>query len=116
MFEVTWAPPAAADDSAFVAVLCELINGAYDRAESGLWSEAIGRTSSFDVANRLRTGDVLIAEEHGRPVGSVFTRQLDDQTAWLGAQRVPLGQREPELAGFLLRDCDLAVYHKPLGT
>jgi hypothetical protein len=44
MVEVKQAPLDAADDLTLVAVLCELINGAYDSAESGLWREPIGRT------------------------------------------------------------------------
>ena len=77
-------PAAAADDAVLVAGLAELVNRVYAVAEEGLWSEDHVRTTTGELADGIRDGEIAVARLDGRVVGSVCIRQLDPRTGGFG--------------------------------
>ena len=88
MLEVTMLPAASADDATLVDALCQVVNEAYEVAETGIWRQNYARTSVREVFAAIRSEQVAAARLSGRLVGSVFIRKLDSETGWFGALAV----------------------------
>jgi len=77
-------PPEAAGDRALADELARIVNDAYAVGEAGLWVEGTVRTTSEQVADSVRGGDLLAATIADRLVGCVRVRAIDAATAQLG--------------------------------
>src|SRR4051812_50228639 len=76
--------PAAAEDGVLVAELRVLVNRAYEVAEEGMRHGGVARTTDAEVSDAIRDGEVLVATDIGRVVGSIRTRLLNEGTGWVG--------------------------------
>jgi GNAT superfamily N-acetyltransferase len=65
--------------------LANLINRVYDEAESGMWKRAGTRISSEEVAERLQSASMILAEIEGSIVGAVSIRRIDSHIGEFGA-------------------------------
>jgi len=65
--------------------LATLINRVYDEAESGMWKRAGTRISKEEVAQRLQSRSVVLAEINGSIVGAVSLMLMDSRTGEFGA-------------------------------
>ena len=74
----------AADDTAFIEELVDLINEAYATSEAGLWADGAARTTPEEVGELVRTSQIAVARANGELVGSVRIQQLDDITGEFG--------------------------------
>jgi GNAT superfamily N-acetyltransferase len=82
-------PEAAADD-ALVDDLTRVINDAYCVGEDGLWVEGTVRVTPTDVADAIRTQEMIKAADGDRLVGCACLVKLDDGTLDLGMLSVAL--------------------------
>jgi GNAT superfamily N-acetyltransferase len=82
--EVTVLAPAEARDEVLVGELVRLINRAYAIGEAGLWLDGWTRTERGEIAEAIRSGEMLAATLEGRLVGCAYVRQVDAGTADLG--------------------------------
>lgn len=78
----------AEEDAALVDEVTELVNRAYQVAEQGLWADGVARTTPQETAAAVACGELAVAREQGRVVGSIRTRQMDSETGWFGALAV----------------------------
>ena len=88
MAEIVILPAAQADDAALLDALCRVVNGAYEFAEAGMWRYQYARTSVGEMSAAIRDEQVAAARLDGRLVGSICTRELDNERGWLGALAV----------------------------
>ncbi len=88
MIEVEVLFPAAADDPVLVAELAVLVNRAYEVAEDGMWHDGVARTTDAEVSEAILDGEIAVARDGGRIVGSIRTRLLDRETGWFGVLAV----------------------------
>jgi ribosomal protein S18 acetylase RimI-like enzyme len=72
---------AAPEDAAEVL---RIINAAYDAGEVGIWEHGWTRTGIEAVEEMIAAGEIAVARQDGRIIGSVRVRRLDDDTAELG--------------------------------
>ena len=77
------APNEACDD-VLVEELARLTNAAYAVGEAGLWLDGTTRTEPRELADAMRSGEMLAARLGGRLVGCAYVRPLDAGTADLG--------------------------------
>jgi GNAT superfamily N-acetyltransferase len=77
-------PALAADDSALVSEITDLVNRVYAAAERGLWLEGATRTTEAEVAGLIRAEQIAVSQMDGRLVGSVRVQELDGGQAELG--------------------------------
>ena len=82
--DVALLPAVAADDAALVDGLVAVVNEVYATAEDGLWGEGWARTSSTDVAELIRAGQLAAATREGRIVGCIRVHDVADDTSELG--------------------------------
>ena len=82
--EVKLLAPDEARDELLVNELARIINGAYAVGEAGLWLEGATRTGAGEVAEAIRSGEMLAATLEGRLAGCAYVRPLDALTADLG--------------------------------
>ena len=81
-------PPSSAGDKVLIAQLTVLVNRAYELAEEGLWLSGVARTTEAETAESIADGQVAVAREDGRLVGSVRFRKRDATMAWFGVLAV----------------------------
>jgi GNAT superfamily N-acetyltransferase len=74
---------ASADDG-LVAELTGLVNRVYAVAEEGLWVDGATRTTLEEMAALIAAGEIAVAQERGRIVGSVRVQQINEVTAEFG--------------------------------
>ena len=79
--------PGAADDRALVAIAA-LVNHAYEVAEEGLCHGGVARTTTAETAEVMTGGQVAVARNGGRVVGSIGTQLLGSETGWFGVLAV----------------------------
>jgi ribosomal protein S18 acetylase RimI-like enzyme len=77
-------PPAAADDTATVARLTDLINEVYADAEKCLWAAGAKRTNTEEVAGFVRAGQIAVARLGLYVVGCVRIHEVNDTTSEFG--------------------------------
>lgn len=82
--EVSYVPPAVADDDAEVGRIVELVNRVYAEAEKGLWLDGAERVDRPGVVAMIRAGELVVARLRGRLVGTVRIQRLDDGLAEFG--------------------------------
>ncbi len=92
----------AAGDAALVAEVTDLVNLAYEAAEEGLWLGDVPRTTLAETADAVARGQLAVARDQGRLVGSVRIRQLDGETGWLGVLAVAPSQGGCGIGGKLV--------------
>ena len=88
MIEIEVLLPVAADDPELVAEITALVNRAYEVAEHWLWHAGVTRTTITEMADAITDGQVVVARDRGRLVGSIRTRWLDSETGWFGVLAV----------------------------
>jgi GNAT superfamily N-acetyltransferase len=64
--------------------IAELVNRAYAPAVLELWTSPFDRVSADAVADYIVSGELLVAESDGTPIGCVRYRELDSDTGWFG--------------------------------
>ena len=94
--------PVAADDPELVADISALVNRAYEFAEEGLWHGGVARTTLPETYDAITAGEVVVARDDGRLVGSIRTRQLDSETGWFGVLAVDQTQGRRGIGGRLV--------------
>jgi GNAT superfamily N-acetyltransferase len=77
-------PAAAADDATLIERITALTNDVYAAAEQGLWAEGATRTTSADVAELTRAGEIAVARLGGEIVGCIRIQRLDEHTGEFG--------------------------------
>ena len=83
--EISCRLPKKADlEPAAIHRLCELINRVYDEAESGMWQANGTRTSPEQVAELLRTQELILAEYGSDVVGCVNVKVMKAGVAEFG--------------------------------
>ncbi|WP_226887306.1 GNAT family N-acetyltransferase [Nocardia brasiliensis] len=85
MVTIEMVPTEAADDTALVAELADLVNRVYEVAEEGLWRDGASRTTTSELAGLITAAEIAVArDEGGRIVGAVRIQQLTDGTGEFG--------------------------------
>ena len=79
-----------AEDATLVARVTDLINEAYQGSEDGIWLESAARTSTDEVAGRVRANEIAVTRLSGEVVGCVRVQSLDAETSEFGRLAVPL--------------------------
>jgi GNAT superfamily N-acetyltransferase len=109
MIEIQVLPAAASDDAALMARIADLINEVYAVAEDGLWIEGATRTTTREVAELTRAGEIVVARLRGRVVGCVRVQRLDETTGEFGMLAADPAHRGlgvgRELVRFAEREC-----------
>ncbi|MET9263977.1 GNAT family N-acetyltransferase [Amycolatopsis sp. NPDC004079] len=82
--EIAVLPPSAAEDAALVALLTELVNTVYAKAEAGLWAGSADRTNASEMAGLVRAGEIAVARLAGDVVGSVRIQRLAEDLGEFG--------------------------------
>ncbi|UKD56176.1 GNAT family N-acetyltransferase [Amycolatopsis sp. FU40] len=82
--EIAFLPPSAAEDAALVALLTDLVNTVYAKAEAGLWAGSADRTNAGEMAGLVRTGEIAVARIGEAVVGSVRIQRLADDLGEFG--------------------------------
>jgi hypothetical protein len=95
---ITVLPSSAAGDEVLVAELTVQVNRAYEQAEQGLWLSGGARSTDAETAEAIAHGQVVVAQEDGRIIGSVRSFKVDDTTTWLGVLAVEEGHGVKESA------------------
>ncbi|WP_394619376.1 GNAT family N-acetyltransferase [Lentzea sp. JNUCC 0626] len=72
------------DDTTQAAEIAALINRVYADAEKGIWLDGAERTTPEEVAGLIAAGEIAIARDNGRLVGSVRIHELDDGAGEFG--------------------------------
>lgn len=114
--EISFVPPAAAGDAAFLAEAADLVNRVYADAEKGIWREGAERTSAGDLAAIVRAGELAAARLDGRLAGAVRVRRLATGEGEFGMlvaspehRGIGLGRRLVEFAEGWAREQGLAT-------
>ena len=102
MIRIEMLLPAAADDPVLVADISALVNQAYEVAEAGFWHRGVARTTLTETSDAITAGEVVVARDHGRLVGSMRTRQLDKETGWFGVLAVDHADGRRGIGGELI--------------
>ena len=76
--------PAAGDDARLVDHLTSLINDVYEVAERGLWRDGATRTTTSELAELIRAGQIAVATVDGRIVGSIRVHDVEDDASEFG--------------------------------
>lgn len=95
-------PPEAADHAELVARITDLINDVYAVAESGLWRDEATRTTTTEVAELIRLGEIAVATRDGRIVGSVQLHDVGDDASEFGLLVAARDQRNTGVGRALL--------------
>ncbi len=77
-----------------VAEVVRITNAAYDRGEAGIWLPGWKRTDPEWTGSEVAAGEVYVAREDGRIVGSIRVVRLRDDTAEFGLLAV-----DPDVGG-----------------
>ena len=101
--ELSLLPATASEDCRVVAEVSDLVNRAYVVAEQGMWHTGVARTTFAETAEAIHQGELVVAYEDGRLVGSIRSRQLDERTGWFGALAVDVGQAGRGVGGKLVK-------------
>lgn len=102
-------PSSCAGDEVLVADLTVLVNRAYELAEEGLWLSGVARTTEAETAEAIADGQVAVAREDGRILGSVRFLKLDETTAWFGVPAVEEGHGGQGVGAALVRFVESAA-------
>ncbi|MYW91486.1 GNAT family N-acetyltransferase [Amycolatopsis rubida] len=82
--EIAFLPPSAAEDAALVALLTDLVNTVYAKAEAGLWAGPADRTNAGEMAGLVRAGEIAVARIDEAVVGSVRIQRLAEDLGEFG--------------------------------
>ncbi|KAH8672449.1 acyl-CoA N-acyltransferase [Ilyonectria robusta] len=71
-------PPTSADDASLVATIADIVNTVYTDAEQDIFLPSYQRTSSAEVAQFFRNGQLAVAylNSTSEPVGCIFIKLL----------------------------------------
>jgi GNAT superfamily N-acetyltransferase len=94
--------PEAAERPELVGRLTELVNEVYATAERGLWSDGSARTTTTEVAELIRAGQIAVATWDGRVVGSVRVHDVGDDASEFGLLVAAPDQRNSGVGRALL--------------
>jgi GNAT superfamily N-acetyltransferase len=94
--------PEAGQEAGLVEQLTALINDVYATAESGLWRDGTPRTTTTEVAELIRAGEIAVATRDGRIVGSVRIHDVADDASEFGLLVAAADQRSTGVGRALL--------------
>ena len=100
---------AESDDAQLMTRIAELTNEVYAVAEEGLWTAGANRTTTDEIVELTRAGQMAVVCRSGRVVGSVRVQRLDDETGEFGMLAADPAHRGigvgSELVRFAERKC-----------
>lgn len=102
-YNVELLTPEAADDTALIATLTNLVNKVYAKSEQGLWAEGTTRANVDSLAEYVKAGEIAVATADDDLLGCVRIRQLDTYTCEFGMLAVLESQRGRGIGGALVR-------------
>ncbi|KAF2973436.1 hypothetical protein GQX73_g103 [Xylaria multiplex] len=118
-------PSSAADDKHLTEALTALVNAVYSTAERDIYSTDFERTSTEDVADLLRAGELAIAylprpdanedassfhQTWGTPIGCISMKQISPTTGEFGMLAVDPAHRGAGVGGGLVRFAEERCY------
>ena len=106
--EIALLEPAAAQDTAVVDRLAQLINDVYAVAESGLWREGMERTTAAELVQDIRAGEIVVATRDGEIAGALRLHDVADDMSEFGLLVADPAQRSTGVGRALL---DFAEQH-----
>jgi GNAT superfamily N-acetyltransferase len=106
--EIALLEPAAAQDTAVVDRLAQLINDVYAVAESGLWREGMERTTAAELVQDIRAGEIVVATRNGEIAGALRLHDVADDMSEFGLLVADPAQRSTGVGRALL---DFAEQH-----
>ncbi|KAF4978863.1 hypothetical protein FZEAL_4823 [Fusarium zealandicum] len=79
-------PPRDADDEVLISTIASIVNTVYTEAEQDIFLPSYKRTSSSEVAQFIRDGQLAVAylQSSGEPVGCVFIKLLAPERGEFG--------------------------------
>lgn len=77
-------PATAATDVATIERITALINEVYETSEKGLWTDGAARTTTREVAELTRAGEIAVATLGEQIVGCVRVQRLEDGSGEFG--------------------------------
>jgi GNAT superfamily N-acetyltransferase len=82
-----------ARDLRLIDHLTSLINAVYASAERGVWRDGTLRTTTAELADLIRAGEIALATRGGQISGSVRVRDVAEDTSEFGMQVADPAQR-----------------------
>src|ERR1700754_2950770 len=101
--EIRPLPAAASAERAVMESVTALINEVYAVAEDGLWVDGAARTTTGEVAELTRSGQITIAVLDGRIVGCVRGQRLDGARGEFGMLAADPSHRSAGIGRELVR-------------
>lgn len=101
--EIRLLPDTASTDQAAMDRITALINEVYEDSEKGLWTDGAARTTSREVADITRAGQMAVAALEGRIVGCVRVQHLEDGKGEFGMLAADPGHRGAGIGRDLVR-------------
>ncbi len=98
-------PASAADDTALVTEVSALVNQVYGAAEAGMWKPGTPRTSPGEIAEAIRAGEVVVADDGENVIGVVRTSAAE-RVGWFGMLAVHPTARSAGLGRRLVDACE----------
>lgn len=77
-------PPTAADDDVLRSRIADVVNAAFAVGEADMWQPGVARTTSGEIGDLVRSGQLLAAERDGQLVGCVRVDRLSGTTWGFG--------------------------------
>ncbi len=114
--EIQLLPAAASEDSSLMERITSLSNEVYAVAEDGLWTDGATCTTVDEVAELTRDGQIAVARQGGRLVGSVRVQRLDERTGEFGMLAADPAHRGIGVARELVRFAEQKFRAEGLGT
>jgi GNAT superfamily N-acetyltransferase len=114
--EVRLLRAAASADTPLMQRIADLANEVYAVAERGLWAHGATRTTTAEIAELTRAGQVATASLNGELVGCVRVQRLDGDTGEFGMLAADAAHRGIGVGRELLRFAERKCRAEGLGT
>lgn len=92
-----------ATDAALMNEIATLINAVYATAEQGQWLPGATRTSTAEITEFARAGEIVVARLDDEVVGAIRVRRLDDHTGETGMLAADPAHRNEGIGSALRR-------------
>jgi GNAT superfamily N-acetyltransferase len=97
------------DDQQMAAPITTLTNRAYAPAILELWTAGFDRVTRSEISAFIAAGEMAVAEQQRKLVGSVQVRDIDPSTSWAGLLAVDPGSSGAGIGRTLIESAERAA-------